>query len=68
MQETSYLRARLDTCADVNLMPASVYKLMFKDPNMQKLTPSNLEIGTYATDTVKIVGSCIFYLVHLDTK
>ena len=26
-----YLRARLDTCTDVNLMPASVYKLVFKD-------------------------------------
>ena len=58
-----YLRARLDTCMDVNLMPASVYKLVFKGPNMQKLAPSNLEIGTYTTDTVKIVGSCTFYLV-----
>ena len=27
-----YLRARLDTCADVSLMPASVYKLVFQDP------------------------------------
>ena len=63
-----YLRARLDTCADVNLMPASVYKLVFRDPNMKKLDPSSLEIGTYTTDTVKIVGSCVFYLVHLDTK
>ena len=63
-----YLRARLDTCMDVNMMPASMYKLVFKDPNMQKLTPSNLEIGTYTTDTVKIGGSCTFYLVHPDTK
>ena len=30
-----YLRARLDTCADVNLMPASVYQLVFSDPNMK---------------------------------
>ena len=63
-----YLRARLDTCTDVNLMPASVYKLVFKDPNMQKLTPSILDIGTYTTDIVKIVGSCTFYLVHPDTR
>ena len=63
-----YLRARLDTCVNVNLMPVSVYKLMFQDPNMKKLEPSSLEIGTYTTDTVKIVGSCVFYLVHLDTK
>ena len=27
-----------------------------------------MEIGTYTTDTLKIIGSCIFYLVHLDTK
>ena len=26
-----YLRTRLDTCADVNIMPASMYRLMFKD-------------------------------------
>ena len=45
-----YLRARLDTCADVNLMPASVYQLIFKDPHMKKLTPSNLQVGTYTTD------------------
>ena len=63
-----YLRARLDTCMDVNLMPASMYKLVLKDPNIQKLTPSNLEIGTYMTDIFKIVGPCTFHLVHPDTK
>ena len=49
-------------------MPASVYKLVFQDPNMNNLDPRSLEIGTYTTDTVKIVGSCVFYLVHLDTN
>ena len=49
-------------------MPASMYRLVFKDPEMKKLTPSSLEIGTYTTDTVKIVCSCMFYLVHLDTN
>ena len=63
-----YLRARLDTCVHVNIMPASMYRLVFQDPNMKKLAPSRLEIGIYTTDTVKIVGSCLFYLVHLDTK
>ena len=63
-----YLRARLDTCTDVNIMPASVYKLVFNDPELKKLAPSNLEIGTCTTDTVKIVGLCLFYLVHPDTK
>ena len=63
-----YLRERLDTCADVNIMPASVYKLVFKGPELQKLAPSTMEIRTYTVGTVKIVGSCIFYLVHPDTK
>ena len=49
-------------------MPASVYRLVFKDLEIKKLAPSSLEIGTYTTDTVKIVGSCMFYLVHPDTK
>ena len=30
-----YLRARLDTCTDVNLMPASMYQLVFNDAKMQ---------------------------------
>ena len=63
-----YLQARLDTCTDVKIMPASVYRLMFKDPELKKLTPSGLEIGTYTTDIIKIVGSCRVYLVHTDSK
>ena len=63
-----YLRARLDTCTDVNIMPASVYKLVFNDSESKKFAPSHLEIGTYTTNIVKIVVSCLFYVVHLDTK
>ena len=63
-----YLRAKLDTCADVNLMPASVYQLIFNEPNMKKLIPSKLQVGTYMTDTLKIIGYCTFHLVHPDTK
>ena len=32
-----YLQAQLDTCADVNIMPASVYWLVFKDPEWERL-------------------------------
>ena len=63
-----YLRARLNTCPDINIMPASVHKLVFRDPSMEKLIPNKLQIGTYTSDTVKIVGTCKLYLVHLDTK
>ena len=63
-----YLRAKLDTCTDFDIMPASVYKLVFYDPNLEKLIPNKLQIGTYTNDTVKIVGTCKLYLVHPDTK
>ena len=63
-----YLWARLDTCVDVNIMPASAYKLVFRDPNLDKLVPNRLQIGTYTNDTVNIVDTCKLYLVHLDTK
>ena len=49
-------------------MPASVYKLVFWDPDCKKPASSKLEIGTYTTDTVKLVCSCMFYLVHPDSK
>ena len=63
-----YLRARLDTCTNVNLMPASMYQLVFSDQNMKKLTPSKLWVGTYMTYIVRNFGSCTFHLVHPDTK
>ena len=67
-KRNQYLRARLDTCANVNIISASVYKLVFQDPDCKKLVFRKLEIGTYTTDTVKLVGSCVFHLVHPDTK
>ena len=67
-RQNQYLRARLDMCADVNLMPVAVYLLMLKDPSLKKLTPSTLEIETYMNDVVKIIGSCQLYLVHPDNK
>ena len=55
-------------CANVNLMPASVYQLIFSDANMQKLVLSKLQVGTYMTDNVKIAGYCTLYLIYPDTK
>ena len=55
-------------CADVNIMPISVYRLLYHDGDLKKLTPNQLQIGTYTTDTVKIIGTCKIYLVQLDCK
>ena len=49
-------------------MPVSAYRLKYHDHDLKKLTPSQLKIGTYTTDTVKIFGTSIIYLVHPDSK
>ena len=49
-------------------MPTSVYCLVFKDPQMNNFASCQLQIGTYTADTVEIVGSCTFYVVHPDSK
>ena len=41
---------------------------MFKDPEMKKFKPCKMQISTYTADTVKIIGSCTFGIVHPDTK
>ena len=50
-------------------MAVSVYKLVCKDPDCKKLAPdSKLHIGTYATDRIKVIGSCKLLEVHPDTQ
>ena len=59
-KRNQYPWARLDTCADVNLMPMAMYCLMFKDPGLRRLTSSNMEIEMYTNDVVKVIGTCNF--------
>ena len=49
-------------------MPVSIYRLIYHDHDLKKLTPGRLGIGTYTTDTVQILGTSIIYLVHPDSK
>ena len=63
-----YLRARIDTGAKLNLMPVSVYRLIYHDHDLKKLTPCTLKIGTYTMHTIKIIGTTIIYLIHSDSK
>ena len=68
-RRTKFLRAKIDTCSNVNLLPISVYKLMYKDPECTKLEPSSkVAVKTYTTERIKIVGSCKMFVVHPDTK
>ena len=63
-----YLWARIDPGAEINLMPVSVYKLIYHDQDLTKLTPCNLKIGTYTMDTIKIIGTMTIYLLHPNSK
>ena len=56
-----YLWAWIDTGAEVNLMPVSIYKLIYKDNDLCKLSPCNLKIGTYTADTINIIGTMVIY-------
>ena len=68
-KKTKFLRARIDTCANINLMPISVYQLLYKDPDCQKLAPSNKsKVKTYSTEKIQMVGSCDLFVLHPDTK
>ena len=62
------LRARIDTGAEVNLMPVSIYRLIYQDQDLKKLTPSNLKIRTYMADAIRIIGTTIICLIHPDSK
>ena len=68
-KRTKFLRAKIDTCSNVNLIPIGVYKVMYKDLHCSKLEPSNkTAVKTYTTEKIKIVGSCKMFVVHPDTK
>ena len=68
-RRTKLLRAKIDTCSNVNLIPISVYKLIYKDQDCTKLESSNkATVKTYTTEKIKIVGSCKRFVVHPDTK
>ena len=42
-----------DTCTDVNIMPVSIYRYLFKDPDCTKIAPSDWQLGTYTNKRVK---------------
>ena len=67
-RKTKFLRARVDTCADVNLMPVSIYKKLFKDKDCIQIATSNLQLATCTRKKVKIIGSCKLYITHPVTR
>ena len=67
-RKTKFLWARVDTCADVNLMPVSIYNKLLKDEDCSQNAPSNLQMATYTNKKVKMIGSCNLYIIYPDTR
>ena len=68
-KKIKYLRARIDTCAEANILPLSVYNLIFKDPDCKQLAPSTkVAIRTYTTDKINIIASCNMFAAHPNTS
>ena len=53
-----YLRVQLDTCIDVNVMPKSVYKLVFNDPQTSKLAKNDTDLTIYTRHSGDLIGKC----------
>ena len=67
-KHNKYLRAQLGTCADVNLMPESVYKLVFNDLQTAKLAKNDIDLTVYTRQSVDLIGKCTFYMLSKATK
>ena len=68
-RRTKFLRARIHTCSNINVMPASVYKLMYKDPDCTQIVPSKKNgIYTYTNEKIPVIRSCELFVLHPDTK
>ena len=55
-------------CADVNLMPESVYKLVFNDPQTTILAKNDIDLTLYTRHSVDLIGKCSFYILSKATK
>ena len=67
-KHNKYLPVQLDTCVDVNLMPESVYKLVFNNLQTAKLAKSGLDLTVYTRYSVDFIGKCTFYMLSKGTK
>ena len=68
-KRTKFLRSRIDTCANVNILPISVYKVLYKDPDCVMLASSSKDgISTCTTEKINVLGSCDLLVAHPDKK
>ena len=65
---TKYPHVQLDTCTNVNLMPQSVYKLVFNDLQTAKLAKNDIDLTVYTRHSVDLIGKCTFYMLSKGTN
>ena len=58
----------INTCADVNLMPESAYKLVYNDSDTSKLAKNDIDLTVYTRHSVDLIGKCTFFMLSKDTK
>ena len=58
------LRMRVDTCADINIMPLGIYQTIIDDLKKEKLLPTGIQVTTYNDSTLDLIGRCTLYLQH----
>ena len=67
-KHNKYLHVQLDTCTNVNLMPESIYKLVFNDLQTAKLAKNNIDLTVYTRHSADLIGKCTFYMLSKATK
>ena len=68
-KKTKLLRAKIDMCSNTNVMPASIYKILYNDPECIKLQPSEKKgIQTYTEQKIPVIGSCELFVLHQDDQ
>ena len=67
-KHNKYLCVQLYTCAYVNLMPDSIYKLVFNDPQTSKLVKNDIDLTVYTRHSVNLIGKCTLYMLSKGTK
>ena len=64
----TYLRARIDPGADVNVMPATVYKQLTGDTELKNLGPVKCTMRVYTTEAIKNLGSLKVFVKYPGRK
>ena len=68
-KKTKFLRTRIDTCSNTNVMPASIYKILYSDPDCIMLQPSKKKsIQTYTKKKIPVIGSCELFVLNQMTS